>query len=158
MGPGICVSIIQAWIKHVQKMNTLCLAFARLLIPQQLLNSYHFWTRIRVIIKSASQQTTKRKHHLLCRSEFSVTPRWHSGWRMGGAAYQKCVHIILENQIGRNVEAYIDDIVVKSKNMGICLTTLTTHSTISVSTKWYLILKMRIWHVIREAARLYGIV
>jgi hypothetical protein len=33
----------------------------------------------------------------------------------GGATYQKCVHIILENQIGRNVEAYIDDIVVKSK-------------------------------------------
>jgi hypothetical protein len=27
--------------------------------------------------------------------------------------YQKCVHIILENQIERNVEAYIDDIVVK---------------------------------------------
>jgi hypothetical protein len=32
-----------------------------------------------------------------------------------GATYQKCVHIILKNQIGRNVEAYIDDIVVKSK-------------------------------------------
>jgi hypothetical protein len=29
--------------------------------------------------------------------------------------YQKCVHIILEAQIGRNVKAYIDDIVVKSK-------------------------------------------
>jgi hypothetical protein len=29
--------------------------------------------------------------------------------------YQKCAHIILKNQIGRNVEAYIDDIVVKSK-------------------------------------------
>jgi hypothetical protein len=57
------------------------------------------------------------------------------GMKNGGAAYQKCVHIILENQIGRNVEAYIDDIVVKSKNMGICLTTLTTHSTTSVSTK-----------------------
>jgi hypothetical protein len=28
------------------------------------------------------------------------------------------MHIILENQIGRNVEAYIDDIVVKSKNHG----------------------------------------
>jgi hypothetical protein len=28
------------------------------------------------------------------------------------------VHIILENQIGRNVEAYIDDIVVKSKKHG----------------------------------------
>jgi hypothetical protein len=35
-----------------------------------------------------------------------------------GAIYQKCVHIILENQIGRNVEAYIDDIVVKSKKHG----------------------------------------
>jgi hypothetical protein len=23
----------------------------------------------------------------------------------GGATYQKCIHIILENQIGRNVEA-----------------------------------------------------
>jgi hypothetical protein len=33
----------------------------------------------------------------------------------GGGTYQKCVHIVLENQIGRNVEAYIDDIVVKSK-------------------------------------------
>jgi hypothetical protein len=34
------------------------------------------------------------------------------------ATYQKCVHIILENQIGRNVEAYIDDIVVKLKKRG----------------------------------------
>jgi hypothetical protein len=32
--------------------------------------------------------------------------------------YQKCVHIILEAQIGRNVEAYIDDIVVKLKKQG----------------------------------------
>jgi hypothetical protein len=31
----------------------------------------------------------------------------------GGATYQKCVHTVLEGQIGRNVEAYIDDIVVK---------------------------------------------
>jgi hypothetical protein len=35
-----------------------------------------------------------------------------------GATYQKYVHIILENQILRNVEAYIDDIVVKSKKHG----------------------------------------
>jgi hypothetical protein len=36
----------------------------------------------------------------------------------GGAMCHKCVHIILENQIGRNIEAYIDDIVVKSKKHG----------------------------------------
>jgi hypothetical protein len=40
------------------------------------------------------------------------------GLKNGGATYQKCVHIFLENQIGRNVEAYIDDIVVKSKKHG----------------------------------------
>jgi hypothetical protein len=33
----------------------------------------------------------------------------------GAATYQKCIHIMLEPQIGRNVKAYIDDIVVKSK-------------------------------------------
>jgi hypothetical protein len=38
--------------------------------------------------------------------------------KKGGATYQKCVHTVLENQIGRNVEAYIDDIVVKSEKRG----------------------------------------
>jgi hypothetical protein len=36
----------------------------------------------------------------------------------GGSTYQKCVHIVLEAQIGRNVKAYIDDKVVKSKTQG----------------------------------------
>jgi hypothetical protein len=48
------------------------------------------------------------------------------GLKNGGVTYQKCVHI---------VEAYIDDIVVKSKNVGICLTTSKRPSTIFVSTK-----------------------
>jgi hypothetical protein len=52
-----------------------------------------------------------------------------------GATYQKCVHIVLGNQIGRNIEAYIDDIVMKSKSVWICLTTSQRPSTISVSTR-----------------------
>jgi hypothetical protein len=36
----------------------------------------------------------------------------------GRATYQMCIHIILEPQIGRNIEAYIDDVVVKSKRRG----------------------------------------
>jgi hypothetical protein len=40
------------------------------------------------------------------------------GLKNGGVIYQKCVHIILENQIGRNIEAYINDIVVKSEKCG----------------------------------------
>jgi hypothetical protein len=40
------------------------------------------------------------------------------GLKNGGATYQKSIHIILEPQIGRNIEAYIDDVVVKSKKRG----------------------------------------
>jgi hypothetical protein len=40
------------------------------------------------------------------------------GLKNGGATYQKCVHTVLESQIGRNVQAYIDDIVVKSEKRG----------------------------------------
>jgi hypothetical protein len=34
------------------------------------------------------------------------------------ATYRKGLRIILDLQIGRNIEAYIDDIVVKSKSHG----------------------------------------
>jgi hypothetical protein len=57
------------------------------------------------------------------------------GLKNGGGTYQKCVHIILKKQIGRNVEAYIDDIVMKSKKCEICLITSKRHSIISVSTR-----------------------
>jgi hypothetical protein len=40
------------------------------------------------------------------------------GLKNEGATNQKCIQIILEPQIGRNVEAYIDDVVVKSKKCG----------------------------------------
>jgi hypothetical protein len=46
------------------------------------------------------------------------------GLKNGGATYQKCVHTILESQIGRNIEAYIDDIVVKSRQRGDLLSDL----------------------------------
>jgi hypothetical protein len=37
------------------------------------------------------------------------------GLENGGTTYQQCVHNVLENQTRRNIEAYIDDIVVKSE-------------------------------------------
>jgi hypothetical protein len=40
------------------------------------------------------------------------------GLKNGGATYQKCIHIILEPHIGRNVKAYIDDVVVKLRKLG----------------------------------------
>jgi hypothetical protein len=38
--------------------------------------------------------------------------------REGGGTYQKCIHIVLDAQIGMHVKAYIDDIVVKLKKQG----------------------------------------
>jgi hypothetical protein len=40
------------------------------------------------------------------------------GLKNGGATYQKGIQIILETRIGRNGEAYIDDVVVKLKRHG----------------------------------------
>jgi hypothetical protein len=40
------------------------------------------------------------------------------GLKNGGATYQRGIQIILETQIRRNIKAYIDDVVVKSKQHG----------------------------------------
>jgi hypothetical protein len=40
------------------------------------------------------------------------------GLKNRGATYQKGIHIFLETQTRENVEAYIDDVVVKSKKCG----------------------------------------
>jgi hypothetical protein len=72
---------------------------------------------IRAIIKSASPLMMKKNsvHHsvwdFLLYQDSIQAKEW-------GGTYQKCIHIILEAQIRRNVEDYIDDIVVKSKKQG----------------------------------------
>jgi len=37
------------------------------------------------------------------------------GFRNAGATYQRCMLHVFGDHIGRNVEAYVDDIVVKSR-------------------------------------------
>jgi hypothetical protein len=59
----------------------------------------------------------EEKQRSSSRSGFSVTLRWRSGSRTG-ELHIKNVHTVLESQIGRNVEAYINDIVVKSEKHG----------------------------------------
>jgi len=38
------------------------------------------------------------------------------GLKNAGATYQRAIQMCLGNQIGENVEAYVDDVVVKTKN------------------------------------------
>jgi hypothetical protein len=40
------------------------------------------------------------------------------GLRSAGATFQRLMHITLGPQMGRNVEAYVDDIVVKTREAG----------------------------------------
>jgi len=37
------------------------------------------------------------------------------GLKNAGATYQRAIQMCLDQQIGRNVEAYIDDVVIKTK-------------------------------------------
>jgi hypothetical protein len=64
--------------------------------------------------------TTDDEEKISCITPFGIFcyTKMAFGLKYRGATYQKCVHIILKNQIGRNIEAYIDDIVVKSKKCG----------------------------------------
>jgi hypothetical protein len=52
-----------------------------------------------------------------------------------GATYHKSIQIILQTQIRRNVEAYIDDVVVKLKKYVDLLMTSNRPLTIFVSTR-----------------------
>jgi hypothetical protein len=72
---------------------------------------------ILAIIKSPLPLMTKRRQPSSLHLESFVTQIWCSTdkWR---ATYHKGVQIVLDPQIGQNVEAYIDDVVVKSKKHG----------------------------------------
>jgi hypothetical protein len=80
-----------------------------LLLFLDVYSSYH---QINLAINDEEKTTFMTPFGLFCYTKMTFR------LKNGGATYQKCIHIILEPQIGRNVEAYIDDVVVKSKKHG----------------------------------------
>jgi hypothetical protein len=72
------------------------------------LDAYLGYHQIRLTIDNEEKAVFITLFEIVCYTKMAF------GLKNGGT-YQKCIHIILEAQIGRNVEAYIDDIVVKSK-------------------------------------------
>jgi hypothetical protein len=99
-------------------MGITCLVYARSLIPQRRVNYCRFWMPIQAIIKSASQLMMKKKQCSITPFRIFCYTKMVFGLKNKGATYQKCIHIILDPQIGRNNEAYIDDVIVKSKKHG----------------------------------------
>jgi hypothetical protein len=76
------------------------------------LDAYSCYHQIRLIINDEEKTTFITSFEIFYYTKMTFE------LKNGGATYQKCVHTVLEGQIGRNVEAYIDDIVVKSEKHG----------------------------------------
>jgi hypothetical protein len=91
------------------------------------MDAYSGYHQISLVIDDEEKTAFITPFEIFCYTKMAF------GLKNGGATYQKCVHTVLEGQIGRNIEAYIDDIVVKSKSVGICLTTSKRLLTICVS-------------------------
>jgi hypothetical protein len=70
---------------------------------------------IRGIIKSTSRVDNEEKIAFITPFGIFCYTKMAFGLKNGGATYKKCVHTVLEGQIGQDIEAYIDDIVVKSE-------------------------------------------
>jgi hypothetical protein len=76
------------------------------------LNAYSDYHHINIAIDDEEQTMFITPFGIFCYTKIVFV------LKNGGATYQKSIHIILESQIERNVEAYIDNVVVKSKKYG----------------------------------------
>jgi hypothetical protein len=76
------------------------------------LDAYSGYHQISLAVDDEEKTTFIMPFGIFCYTKMAF------GLKNGGATYQKCVHTVLEDQIGWNVEAYIDDIVVKSEKRG----------------------------------------
>jgi hypothetical protein len=82
------------------------------------LDAYSGYHQISLAIDDEEKTAFITSFEIFCYTKMSF------GLKNRGATYQKCVHTVLESQIWRNVEAYIDDIVVKSRKHGDLLSDL----------------------------------
>jgi hypothetical protein len=76
------------------------------------LEAYSGYHQISIVVDDEEKTTFIMPFEIFCYTKMAFR------LKNGGATYQKCVHTVLEGQIGWNIEAYIDDIVVKSEKHG----------------------------------------
>jgi hypothetical protein len=107
-------SLNKAYSKDEYPLSRICqiMDFTALCELLSFLDAYSGYHQISLTIDDEEKIAFITPFRIFCYTKMAF--RLKNGW----ATYQKCVHIVLKNQIGRNVEAYIDDIVVKSKKRG----------------------------------------
>jgi hypothetical protein len=94
-----------------------------------ILDAYSSYHQISLVIDDEEKTTFITPFGIFCYTKMAF------GLKNGGATYQKCVHTVLEGQIEQNIEAYIDDIVVRSKKHDDLLDDLKEISKICVSSR-----------------------
>jgi hypothetical protein len=71
------------------------------------LNAYSCYHQISLAIDNEEKIAFITPFEIFCYTKMAF------GLKNTRATYQKGIHIILETQIGQNIEAYIDDVLVK---------------------------------------------
>jgi hypothetical protein len=94
-----------------------------------ILDAYSGYHQISLAIDDEEKTTFITPFGIFCYTKMAF------GLKNAGATYQKCVHTVLEGQIGQNIEACIDDIVVRSKKHGDLLDDLKEISKIYISSR-----------------------
>jgi hypothetical protein len=72
------------------------------------LNAYSGYNQIRLKVEDEEKTAFITPHRVYC---YMMMP---FGLKNAGVTYQRCMQVCLKEQIGRNIEVYIDDIVIKS--------------------------------------------
>jgi hypothetical protein len=72
------------------------------------LNAYSGYNQIRLKVEDEDKTVFITPHGVYC---YMTMP---FGQKNAGATYQRCMQACLKEQIGRNIEVYVDDIVIKT--------------------------------------------
>jgi hypothetical protein len=74
------------------------------------LDAYSRYNQIRLKVEDEDKTAFITLHGVYCYTTMTF------GLKNVGATYQRCMQACLKEQIGRNVEVYVDDVIIKSTN------------------------------------------
>jgi hypothetical protein len=74
------------------------------------LDAYSGYNQIKLKVEDQELTTFITPHDVFCYNVMTF------GLKNAGATYQRCMQACLEDQIGKNIEVYIDDIIIKTRD------------------------------------------
>ncbi|KAK4397641.1 Retrovirus-related Pol polyprotein from transposon opus [Sesamum angolense] len=136
---GECASISGTSTKHVPRIFILCLGLINWLIPPQVRITEHDRWLTRIPPDNAGPEDRKRVSFITSTGTFCYVAM-SFGLKNAGATYQHLVDKIFHPKIERNIEVYVDAMLVKSKESKNYITDL--EETFSILRKYRLKLNL----------------